>query len=70
MSTLIATHNFDPPLDDITQVNVYTIAPFDGQEGYDVFDQTGVCLNEGNIFYHIPTREEIEQLIKDQISNH
>lgn len=32
---------------------------------YDLFDDHGSCLNEGNVFYEMPTKEEVLTFLKD-----
>ena len=32
---------------------------------YDIYDQDGTCLNEGDPIYRKPTRSEVEELVEE-----
>jgi len=38
--------------------------PEDEYDGYDIYDD-GHCVNEGNMLYEIPTRDEVKELLVD-----
>lgn len=33
---------------------------------YDVFDDKGFCINEGDPFYNLPNKKELEEYIKQE----
>lgn len=60
-AAIFAQHNDPSCL--IKQVDVIEIDD-NGLTGlYDLFDDQGECLNEGNMFAFIPTREQVKQFV-------
>lgn len=61
---LVATFFYGPTQ---REINVYGCADEDTPEGtfdfYDIFDDSGECLNEGNPFYHFPTWFEVGEFV-------
>jgi hypothetical protein len=62
----VAEYEYDPPLSsDISRdcfVSLISVAQIDDGM-YDLFDQHGMCWNEGNPFLFIPTKEEVREWV-------
>lgn len=62
----VAEYEYDPPLSsDLSRdcfVRLISVAQIDDGM-YDLFDQHGMCWNEGSPFLFIPTKEEVQEWV-------
>jgi len=56
---------FTVKIDGIGEIDV--VRQNDGEDTfYDLFDETGCCLNEGSPYWTLPTRREVVQVLLDE----
>ena len=63
MNDLGAEHFCEVLIDGVS-LDIYEIFTGDQSDGFEVYDEHGNCLNEGNIFDDVPTPEDLRDLIQ------